>query len=110
MRALMIGFLARSLGACATMQPGKPIDAHTRTLPDGKTQQSIVANGVEFDGKGGEPGRLNCSHEITTDQLGHLYLADSFAGRLQEFEPIPGAEPEKIAGQILRTWDTWKRP
>jgi len=59
---------------------------------------------------GGQPGRLNCSHGITTDQLGNLYLADCFAGRLQKFEPIPGADPDKIAGQILRTWDTWKRP
>ena len=59
---------------------------------------------------GGQPGRLNCSHGITTDQLGNLYLADCFAGRVQKFEPIAGADPDKIAGQILRTWDTWKRP
>ena len=59
---------------------------------------------------GGQPGRLNCSHGITTDQLGNLYLADCFAGRLQKFEPIPGADPDKIAGQILRTWHTFKRP
>src|SRR5215467_10757631 len=59
---------------------------------------------------GSQPGRLNCSHGITTDQLGNLYLADCFAGRLQKFEPIPGADPDKIAGQILRTWDTWKGP
>ena len=37
-----------------------------------------------------------------------LYLPDCFAGRLQKFEPIPGADPDKVAGQILRTWDTWK--
>src|SRR5438874_2198165 len=59
---------------------------------------------------GNQAGRLNCSHGITTDQLGNLYLADCFAGRLQKFEPIAGADPDKIAGQILRTWDTWKRP
>ena len=28
------------------------IDKHVRTLPDGKTQQQIVANGVAFDAKG----------------------------------------------------------
>ncbi len=28
------------------------IDKHVRTLPDGKTQQQIVANGVAFDGNG----------------------------------------------------------
>ena len=58
---------------------------------------------------GPQAGRLNCSHGITTDQLGNLYLADCFAGRLQKFEPIPNADPAKIAGQILRTWDTWKK-
>jgi DNA-binding beta-propeller fold protein YncE len=56
---------------------------------------------------GGQPGRLGCSHGISTDQLGNLYLADCFAGRVQKFEPIPGADPDKMAGQILRTWDTW---
>ena len=45
---------------------------------------------------------------MTTDQLGNLYLADCFMGRVQKFEPIPGADKSKIAGQILRTWDTWK--
>ncbi|HXH26241.1 MAG TPA: hypothetical protein VNI78_13395 [Vicinamibacterales bacterium] len=58
---------------------------------------------------GPQPGRLNCSHGITTDQLGNLYLADCFAGRVQKFEPLPGADPSKMVGQILRTWDTWKR-
>lgn len=56
---------------------------------------------------GPEPGRLNCSHGLSTDQLGNLYIADCFAGRVQKFEPIPGADPAKVAGQILRTWDTW---
>src|SRR5512145_30685 len=59
---------------------------------------------------GGQPGRLGCSHGITTDQLGNLYLADCFTGRVQKFEPIPNADPEKMAGQILRTWDNWKAP
>jgi DNA-binding beta-propeller fold protein YncE len=57
---------------------------------------------------GGQAGRLGCSHGISTDQLGNLYIADCFAGRVQKFEPIPGADPDKMAGQILRTWDTWK--
>jgi hypothetical protein len=57
---------------------------------------------------GPQAGRLNCSHGITTDQLGNLYLADCFAGRVQKFEPIPGADRQKLVGQILRTWDTWK--
>jgi hypothetical protein len=58
---------------------------------------------------GGPSGRLACSHGMTTDQLGNLYVADCFAGRVQKFEPIPNADPAKIAGQILRTWDTWKK-
>jgi sugar lactone lactonase YvrE len=33
-------------------QPAAQIEKYTRTLPDGKTQQSIVANGLEFDSKG----------------------------------------------------------
>ena len=57
---------------------------------------------------GPEAGRLSCSHGMTTDQLGNLYVADCFAGRVQKFEPVPGADPAKVAGQILRTWDTWK--
>jgi hypothetical protein len=56
---------------------------------------------------GTQAGRLACSHGISTDQLGNLYIADCFAGRVQKFEPIPGADPGKQVGQLLRTWDTW---
>jgi streptogramin lyase len=58
---------------------------------------------------GPQAGRLGCSHGMTTDQLGNLYLADCFNGRLQKFEPIANANPDRIAGQLLRTWDTWKK-
>jgi sugar lactone lactonase YvrE len=34
------------------VQAAVQIDKFTRTLPDGKAQQAIVANGVEFDAKG----------------------------------------------------------
>jgi hypothetical protein len=51
---------------------------------------------------GPQPGRLNCSHGITTDQNGNLYTADCFAGRVQKFEPLPGADPAKLMGQIFR--------
>jgi sugar lactone lactonase YvrE len=51
---------------------------------------------------GTQAGRLACSHGITTDQDGNLYLADCFAGRVQKFEPIPGADPAKLVGQISR--------
>jgi hypothetical protein len=55
---------------------------------------------------GPQAGRLNCSHGMTTDQERNLYIADCFAGRIQKFEPIPGADPSKIAGQILRQYPT----
>ena len=45
---------------------------------------------------------------MTTDQRGNLYIADCMAGRVEKFEPIPDADPEKLVGQILRTWDTGK--
>ena len=54
---------------------------------------------------GPQPGRFGCLHGLTTDQLGNLYVADCSAGRVQKFEPIEGADPNKVAGQILRTWD-----
>ena len=53
---------------------------------------------------GPQAGRLNCSHGMTTDQDRNLYLADCFAGRIQKFSPIPGADPSKVAGQILRQY------
>jgi sugar lactone lactonase YvrE len=33
-------------------QPAAQIEKHSRTLPDGKTQQATVANGLEIDSKG----------------------------------------------------------
>jgi hypothetical protein len=51
---------------------------------------------------GPQPGRLNCSHGIMTDQDGNLFLADCFAGRVQKFTPVPGADKTKLVGQILR--------
>lgn len=57
---------------------------------------------------GAQAGRLQCSHGMSTDQLGNLYIADCFAGRLQKFEPVPEANPDNVAGQLLRTWDTWR--
>lgn len=53
---------------------------------------------------GTEAGRLACSHGFTTDQDGNLYIADCFAGRVQKFEPIPGADPDHIVGQVLREY------
>ncbi len=48
---------------------------------------------------GGQPGRLNCSHGISTDQEGNLFLADCFAGRVQKFAPLAGADPGKTGRQ-----------
>jgi hypothetical protein len=58
---------------------------------------------------GPQDGRLQCSHGMSTDQLGNLYVADCFAGRLQKFTPVEGADPDKIAGQLLRTWDSFQQ-
>ena len=57
---------------------------------------------------GPQAGRLQCSHGMSTDQLGNLYIADCFAGRLQKFEPVKEADQSRVAGQLLRTWDNWK--
>ena len=51
-----------------------------------------------------EAGRLACSHGFSTDQEGNLFVADCFAGRVQKFEPIPGANPDHLVGQILREY------
>ena len=51
-----------------------------------------------------QAGRLACSHGITTDQDGNLFVADCFAGRVQKFVPIPGADTSKMVGQILREY------
>jgi hypothetical protein len=72
---------------------------------------ATTARILKFDLEGNHlySWRLGCSHGMTTDQRGNLYVADCFAGRIQKFEPVPGADPKNVAGQILRTWDTWKR-
>jgi hypothetical protein len=54
---------------------------------------------------GNEYGHFNGPHSITTDQEGNLYIAEVFAGRVQKFVPRAGADPAKLVGQQLRTWD-----
>jgi sugar lactone lactonase YvrE len=54
---------------------------------------------------GNEYGHFNGPHSITTDQEGNLYIAEVFAGRVQKFVPRQGADPAKLVGQHLRTWD-----
>jgi sugar lactone lactonase YvrE len=46
------GIVYRVGPAGGAAQPFVQIEKFTRTLPDGKTQQSIVANGLEFDAAG----------------------------------------------------------
>ena len=48
-----------------------------------------------------EPGVLAWDHDRSG---GQLFVADCFAGRVQKFEPIPGADPSKMVGQILREY------
>lgn len=54
---------------------------------------------------GNRYGHFMGPHSITTDQNGNLYVAEVFAGRVQQFVPRPGAEPAKLVGQQLRKWD-----
>ena len=62
------------------------IEPHTRTLPDGKTQQATVANGLEFDASG------------------NLYVADTARGAIWKVELLPGgksAKPVLLAQSLL---------
>jgi sugar lactone lactonase YvrE len=45
------GIVYRVGASGGAAQPAVQIEKYTRTLPDGKTQQAIVANGVEIDSK-----------------------------------------------------------
>jgi hypothetical protein len=51
---------------------------------------------------GGQPGRFDCPHGLSTDQDRNFYVADCFAGRVQKFTPVNGSDPAKLVGQILR--------
>jgi sugar lactone lactonase YvrE len=46
------GIIYRTGPSGGVAQPVVQIEKHSRTLPDGKTQQATVANGLEFDAKG----------------------------------------------------------
>ena len=46
------GIIYRTGPSGGVAQPAVQIEKHSRTLPDGKTQQATVANGLEFDAKG----------------------------------------------------------
>jgi hypothetical protein len=52
------------------------------------------------------PGELWGVHEITTDQMGNLYVAEVFNGRAQKFQPKPGVDPAKLMGRQMRVaWE-----
>jgi hypothetical protein len=51
---------------------------------------------------GGNPGDFRGPHQVTVDQEGNLYTAEVFNGRVQKFVPLPGADPNKLAGQEVR--------
>jgi len=75
---------------CYTESGQSPAQITWPTQVFGGTQGAgVTGSGLALDG-----------NKIT---LGNLYLADCFAGRVQKFEPLPGADPDKMAGQILRT-------
>lgn len=67
-------------------EPAVKIEPHTRTLPDGKTEQATVANGLAFDTKG------------------VLYVADTARGAVWKIEPGTdgkGAKPVLAAQSPL---------
>ena len=69
MRALMIGFLACSLGACATMQPGKPTVSILVDLDPAQVDRSVIVE------------------SITADKEGRLYLPDRVSGNILRVDP-----------------------
>jgi sugar lactone lactonase YvrE len=58
-------------------QPAVKIEPHTRKLPDGKTEQAAVANGLDFDAKG------------------ILYVADTARGAIWKIEMQPDGKGSK---------------
>ena len=58
-------------------QPAVKIEPHTRKLPDGKTEQATVANGLDFDAKG------------------ILYVADTARGAIWKIEMQPDGKGSK---------------
>jgi len=58
-------------------QPAIKIEPHTRKLPDGKTEQAAVANGLDFDAKG------------------ILYVADTARGAIWKIEMQPDGKGSK---------------
>lgn len=54
---------------------------------------------------GGRYGETTGAHSLSTDQNGNLYTAEVFGSRIQKFVPRPGADPAKIMGHQLRTWE-----
>jgi len=58
-------------------QPAVKIELHTRKLPDGKTEQATVANGLDFDAKG------------------ILYVADTARGAIWKIEMQPDGKGSK---------------
>jgi sugar lactone lactonase YvrE len=58
-------------------EPAVKIEPHTRKLPDGKTEQAAVANGLDFDAKG------------------ILYVADTARGAIWKIEMQPDGKGSK---------------
>jgi sugar lactone lactonase YvrE len=106
-------------------EPAAQIEKHTRTLADGKTQQSIVANGLEFDrngvlhvadtargaiwkvsigadGKGGKPSLLaqnpllEGADGLAFDKRGNLWVA------VNERNALVTVTPEGVVQEISK--------
>jgi hypothetical protein len=76
-------------------------------MGDGGTQRIVK---YDLDGNflyawgqpGGKPGQLWGPHQISVDQKGNVYVAEVQNGRIQRFEPKPGADPAHLIGQEFR--------
>ena len=52
------------------------------------------------------PGGLFDIHGESVDQQGNLYVAEVANGRVQEFRPRPGSNPEFLVGRPV--YSAWK--
>jgi sugar lactone lactonase YvrE len=87
----MIGFLACSLGACATMQGSKPSVSILVDLDPASADRTVIVE------------------SITADQQGRLYLADWVKGNILRIDPktpkpviVGRIENRQIAGKSVR--------
>ncbi len=53
---------------------------------------------------GDAPGALWAVHQLSVDQEGNLYVAETANGRAQKFRPKKGADPAKLVHRPATVW------